>query len=409
MSPLSIDGSGRLAVPAAAVRAIGQRPLELLAHSPTHLLFAASAEGGGLVFAGLLGDLAVADLLSFFNMFRKSGILRFDLAGGSKELFFQNGEIVYAASTFPEEDLGEVLYTLGKVDRETLQRARQLASERMPVGRILVDKGNVEPKDLWQATRHQVESIVYHLFTFHQGGFSFVARALEKDEILRLSMSTQNLIMEGLRRADERALFMRRIRSYDLLPVLADPEAAGETPTEQRLFRLLREGGVNVRELLRKSGMGEFDALRLLYQLVEKKAVRLEEAPDLAVGGELGEILAIFNGALTALYRCVVGKNPAFDQEVRLFLRDLPQPFSFVFRDVPLLENGAVDGGRILANLGGLEEGDKKRLLADALNELVYMECLAARRELGGAGSAELIQRVQEISRRVKQLIGRKE
>jgi hypothetical protein len=62
-----------------------------------------------------------------------------------------------------------------------------------------------------------------------------------------------------------------------------------------------------------------------------------------------------------------------------------------------------------LANLAGLEEVDKKRLLADSLNELLYMECLAARRELGAADSAELIQRVQEISRRVKTLIGRKQ
>jgi len=412
MPPLLIDGSGRLAVPEAAHRAVGQRPLELISHSPRHLLFAFAAggegEGEGFVFAGRLGELAVADLLSFFNMFRKSGVLRFDLSGGSKELFFQNGEIVYAASTFPEEELGEVLYALGKVGREALQKARQFVGELTPVGRVLVDQGGVTPQDLWQATRHQVESIVYHLFTFQQGGFSFIARALEKDEILRLSMGTQNLIMEGLRRIDERALFMRRIRSYDLLPVLADPEAAGETPAEQRFFRLIREGRRSVRELLRKSGMGEFDALRLLYHLVEKKVVRLEEAPAVAVSGELGEILAIFNGALIALFRCVSGKNPAFNQEVRLFLRDLPQPFSFVFRDVSLLENGAVDGGRILANLAGLEEGDKGRLLADALNELVYMECLAARRELGAAGSAELIQRVQEISRRVKHLIGRK-
>jgi hypothetical protein len=80
-----------------------------------------------------------------------------------------------------------------------------------------------------------------------------------------------------------------------------------------------------------------------------------------------------------------------------------------VFRDVECKEDGTVSGGRILANLAGLEEGDKKKLLADGLSELVYMECHAARRELGAAESAELIQRVQEVSRRVKTLIGRTE
>lgn len=409
MPPLTIDGSGRIALPAAALREIGSRSLALSSHSPRHLLLAAGGEEEAVVLAGTLGEIGVADLISFLNMFRKSGILHFALDGGSKELYFQNGEIVLAASTFPEEDVGEVLFTLGKVDRETLQKARQVATERTTVGKILVDNGVVASKDLWLATRHQVETIVYHLFTFHRGSFCFLAKALEKEEIMRLSMGTQNLIMEGLRRVDERALYMRRIRSLDAVVLLADPAEEGKTPAEQRLLALVRAGTRDVREILRKSGTGEFEALRLLYHLVERGVVRLEEAPTVAVAGELGELLAIFNGALTALWRRITVTNPGFPQEVRLFLRDLPQPFSFVFRDVTLQADGAVDGDRLLANLAGLEEGDKKRLLADALNELLYMECLVARRELGAVDSAEQIQRVQEISRRVKNLIGRKE
>jgi hypothetical protein len=409
MSKLIIDGSGRLALPAAAAREIGSRPVELSSFSSRHLFFTACEEAESAVFAGLLGEIGAADLISFLNMFRKSGILCFVLAGGSKELFLQNGEIVFATSTFPEEDIGEVLRTLGKVDRETLQKARLFATGRTTVGKILVDRGVVASKDLWQATRHQVETIVYHLFTFSRGSFSFVAKALEKEEILRLSMSTQNLIMEGLRRVDERALYMRRIHSLDTVALPSSPPAEGKTPAEQRLLALVHAGARDVRELLRKSGMGEFDALRLLYQLVERGAVRLEERATVPVAGDLGEILAVFNGALTVLYRRISETNPGFPQEVRLFLRDLPQPFSFVFSDVTLQADGTVDGGRLLANLAGLEEEDKKRLLADSLNELLYMECLAARRELGAADSAELIQRVQEISRRVKTLIGRKQ
>lgn len=408
MSPLTIDGSGRIALPPAALREIGARPLELTSHSPRHLLLTAGEAEEKVILSGLLGEIGAADLISFLNMFRKSGILCFALAGGSKELYFQNGEIVFAASTFPEEDIGEVLFTLGKVDRETLQKARQFVPGRATVGKVLVDKGVVASKDLWQATRHQVESIVYHLFTFAHGSFCFVTKTLGKEDTLRLSMSTQNLLMEGLRRVDERALYMRRIGSLDAVALPAKPPAEGRTPAEQRLLALVHAGARDVRELLRKSGMGEFDALRLLYQLMERGAVRLEELTTVPVAGELGEILAIYNGALTALYRRIVGTNPGFSQEVQLFLRDLPQPFSFVFRDVALQADGTVDGGRLVANLTGLEVEDKKRLLSDALNELLFMECLVARRELGAADSADLLQRVQEISRRVKNLIGRK-
>jgi hypothetical protein len=135
----------------------------------------------------------------------------------------------------------------------------------------------------------------------------------------------------------------------------------------------------------------------------------MEEIPTVAVEGDLGEVITIFNGILTTMFRVVSGRNPQFRDEVSQFLRELPQPFSYVYRQAGLREDGSVNGGRILANLAGLEEGDKLRLLTEALSELVYMECIAARRELGAADSADLIKRVQAVSQRVHTLIARRD
>jgi hypothetical protein len=172
---------------------------------------------------------------------------------------------------------------------------------------------------------------------------------------------------------------------------------------------LIQAGVSDAKELLRRSGSGEFDSLRLLSQLVERGIVTMEEVPTVAVEGVLGEVVNIFNGILIAMYRVVSAKTPRFRDEVSRFLRDLPQPFSYVFRQTTLKEDGSVDGGRILANLAGLEEGDKLRLLSESLSELVYMECIAARRELGATDSAELIKRVQDVSQRVQALVGKRD
>ena len=136
--------------------------------------------------------------------------------------------------------------------------------------------------------------------------------------------------------------------------------------------------------------------------------IRLEEPVTEEVAGDLGEMLAICNAALVALYRRVSAVSPGFGEELQLFLRDLPQPFSYVFREVCLRQDGSVDGSRILANLAGLEEGDKLKLLADALNELIFMACMAARRDLKDAEAAALVRRVQDVSGRIKNLVGRK-
>ncbi len=409
MDRLVIDSSGRLKVPGTAAREIGGSSLELVSASSRHLFYAVPGRGGEVLLAGVLGDLTVADLLSFCNMFRKTGVLSFELSGGRKDLYFNQGEIVFASSTFPEEDLGEILFELGKVDRESLERVRQFASGRSSVGRILVEKQAVTAKDLWLAARTQVESVVYHLFGFHRGSFSFQLRSLEPEEVVRLSMSTQNLIMEGLRRIDERELFLRRIPSLEARPLPTGKDGAGLSGGEKKMMDIILAGQRDVRQALRECGAGEFDGLRLLYQLVEKGLVRIEEASAEPVDGPLGEMLSVGNGALSLLSRQVEEANPAFPQEVRRFLRNLPQPYSFLFRDVGLREDGTLDGGRILSNLEGLEEGDKERLLAEGLNELIYMECLAARRELGAAGSKELVQRAQEVGGRLVQRTGRKD
>lgn len=409
MGSVKMDKDGGLKLPSQVVKELGSQEFALTSYSRHHLLLQPAESEATLEMAGNLGDIGIVDLLSFMNMFRKNGLLHFSLGGGDKGLYFQNGEIVYATSTFPEEEIAEILYGLGKFDREVAKVAKHQAGPGVSLGEALVKQEVISSQDLWAATRNQVETIIYNLFSFHEGQFLFVAEPIDEAKVVRLSMNTQNLIMEGLRRVDESALYMQKVKSFDSIPV-----ATGKTPndldsTSQKMLAQVQAGVASVTELLRRSGAGEFDGLRLLSQLVDRGVVVMEDAPTEEVGGDFSEVITIYNGVLAAMYKVVSGKNPQFLQELNRFLLDLPQPFSYVFRQVTLKDDGSVDGGRILANLAGLEEGDKLRLLTDALSELVYMECIAARRELGAVDSADLIKRVQEVSQRVQALIGRRD
>ncbi len=406
MKQTRIDASGRLALPVYATKELGGHLLEIVSHSSGHLLLAAS--DGTVQMAGRLGDVALVDLLSFLNMFRKTGVLCLELKGGRKELYFKTGEIVFVASTFADEHLCEILHEQGKLDRDGLQKARQLAGSQTQVGKCLVDKKIITAKDLWLATRYQVEVCVYNLFSMTEGSFYYEAREAEEEQAVRLSSSTQNLIMEGLRRIDERTLFMRQVRSLEAIPVPTEKSPGTLSEHEQALLAIIGRGRLNVKSVLRRSAMVELEGLKTLHQLVGKGLIRMEDAPAFDVGGDIGDIIKIFNGVLVLLYRRVVEVNPRIMDELHNFLRTVPSPISYVFRDVSLREDGSLDGGRILANLAGLEEQDKKKLLAESLSELVYMACHAARRDLGSAASAELLKRVQEIPRRVKDLLEKK-
>ena len=108
MSEQIIDSNGRIALPSPVMAAVGTKPMGIISYSPLHVLVGSSETVVPSV-AGILGDITVTDLLSFYNMFRKSGSILFTLKGGNKELFFEDGEVVYAQSSFANENLPEVL------------------------------------------------------------------------------------------------------------------------------------------------------------------------------------------------------------------------------------------------------------------------------------------------------------
>ncbi len=405
MYRVCLDDSGRVDLPRRVAAALSSNDLAITSSSSQHVLLAVDGAGEASMTASL-GSMGVADVLSFFNMFRKTGILYLDLSDGNRQVFFQDGEIIFATSQRFEEDLGEILCELGKLERNVLTTIRSDMEEGATLSQVLVRKNIVAARDLWLATRHQVEAIVYNLFSSQDGGCYFVAQELERDDIVRLSMSTQNLIMEGLRRVDERALYLRRFRSMDALLSYTGKSPANLSGEEKKLVSFVYSVPATVAQLVARSGLSEFDALRILYQLLEKGLVEVSQPEAVTVSSSFLELFEVYNGVLKLLHDCVSETTPSFLHDVNRFLREVPHPMLYVVRGICLEKDGVVDGQTIMKNLVGLEPLEQKKMIVEALNELVYMECTIARRALGAQGSAELIRRVQEITARAKRLVG---
>ena len=407
MTDIRVDKDRLQGLPPDVSRMLAQRPLELLSASDSHLMLADCETASPVLLAGVLEEGAIPDLLSYFNMFRKSGVLNVVLGEGNKSLYFQQGEVVFATSTFEAEDIGSVLFSLGKIEQRDLDLLRRQVSEKVTLGKLLVEHASVSPKDLWTAARSQVENIVYNLFSAGRGAFYFQLKAVEQEDILRLSMSTQNMIMEGLRRLDEKALFMRKIISLEHYPQATGKEVGDLTETETRMLNLAGFGQFRARELFRKSGVREFDGIRILYGLLERGVLRMQESCGAEIDGILGQILTIYNSLFREIHSLIRPVNPEFSREIGEQLRLLPQPYSFVLRDVELRPDGTLDGHSLVDNLDGLDGRDQKKLLVDSLTEVAYLESMAIRQHLSVEQARPLISRVQECTARARVLAGR--
>ncbi|MFA5701323.1 MAG: hypothetical protein WC913_08620, partial [Desulfuromonas sp.] len=161
------------------------------------------------------------------------------------------------------------------------------------------------------------------------------------------------------------------------------------------------------RKLLGTSEMSEYDALRTLYQLVEKGMLEVTEREEhlQPLAAELETILAIFNEMLALLYAQVSPHSGEMLAEINRFIRELPDPHIYVFRGVQIHPDGTLDMRALAENLHGLELAEQKRLLVEALTEVVYQECSMARRALGAAAATDMVRRVQEFTMRARKLL----
>lgn len=356
----------------------------------------------GLV--GVLGEVAVADILSFCHMFGKTGQLQFSLQEGQKSLFFHEGVLVWAASDLPQDEFGEWLCRWDRISRAQLLQLQQQQTTDKPLGRLLVEFGLFTPKQLWQITQEHVQQLIWQLLDNRGGGFTFWHGPVAEKVPLRLSLDTQNLIIDGLRRMDEVNLYRRRVGSWSArVELVCEPDTAWPR-SAWKLLQMVQQGHDRVADLVCRSGYAEKLVLELLWQLKEAGWIAFHAEP-VAWTETQRQVVTVFNGSLQALWRQVSPRFPQLQQELNQFISRLPSPYGDILASTRVQDDGTLDTSGLQFNLQSMAPQEQAALLADALGEVVYHACLIARRELGEEPVRPFVQRVQSISRRARRWV----
>ena len=149
---------------------------------------------------GRLEDVHFPDLLLEISQRRNTGILYLIRQKIEKEIYFQDGRIVFAKSNDPDQRLGELLLRRGKVTLRQLNDAAEKIVPGVRLGTILVQDGHMKAADLYQGVIDQVEEIVYSVFEWSEGMYTFQNGELPGKEVITLSISTPDIISAGIGR-----------------------------------------------------------------------------------------------------------------------------------------------------------------------------------------------------------------
>lgn len=388
---LDIDPHGRVAPSGDAVRrALADRAgrFTLLPTTPDLLLARRQPAGGGaatgprVTVSGDLSGFPIADFIAFVHQSRLSGLLTVASAGTERAISFKDGEVRSAASSVPGERIGEVAAQLGFVTEAQLAEA---ARGGRPIGKALVELGHLGASDLWKCFHEQVTAVFHAMLLAKEGIFWLQDEPPGERAGAPLAVSTQSLLMDGVRRIDELELFRARIPGPGAYLRRREPRRVVTLkPIEQQLLELV-DGRRTVAQVATAAHLGEFDATKVLYHLAE--AGYLEAVAEAApAAGDAAARLAAVAAGMDELLRTVAAavtpdQKPAFLASVRAHLADERAPFSPLYRRVAPGADGGLDVKVLLGNLSTLRIAgqapvdpvrEAPRLLMDALRELLF-------------------------------------
>jgi hypothetical protein len=383
---LDIDPHGRVAPGSAEVRtALGDRAgrFEWLPSAPDLLVARRTPAAGGasirprVLLAGDLSGFPLADFIGFAHQSRLTGVLHVVSAEAERSIAFKDGEVRACRSTAVGERIGEAALKLGIVTEPQLERA--MAGTK-PLGKALVELGFLASSDLWRCFHEQITAVFHAILLLPAGIFWLLDEEQADLSSAPQAVSTQALLMDGIRRIDELSLFKARIPGPGArLRRLEPARPVTLQPVEQQLLTLV-DGQRTVAQVAAAAYLGEFDATKVLYHLAESGYLEAVEEPAVP-GADRSARLAALAGGHVDLLRMVTtavpaAQRPAFLQAVGVHLADPHVPFAPIFRGLAAGPDGGLEPEGLLRNLRALQPAppteEAPRLLAEGLRELLF-------------------------------------
>jgi uncharacterized protein DUF4388 len=361
------------------------------------------------ILEGDLSRIALPDVLGFVSMVRGTGKLVMRNEKLERTMVWKDGEIVFAQSNSPEHSLGQFLLRNGKITQEQYEESRQKITPTMRHGKVLVQMGALSPKDLWWGVKNQALEIIYSLFHWDSGRFSFYENTEEMSaEKIVLQLNASTVIMEGVRRIDETARIREKITGIDMVfakveGLAPDFEELDMNETEVEIYNNI-DGRLSVRDLIGKSELTEFEVTRILFQLLSARLIEPAPEPsemrtvflDVEDSPELLKIISAYNdmfGKLFVSLERAVGEEAARD----IFMNTLQSSetdglWIGVFFD----QYGRFDENMLIANISELPLDERKSVLDEGLNTLLSVQLFEVSQHLDAAGKVDIFRFISD-------------
>lgn len=254
---------------------------------------------------GNLDNFGLPEIFHLLTSGQKTGTLGIQKEDEVAMVYFRNGQVFYAYGPRKMARLGDLLVQAGKITPAQLENA--MAEQRTDqghrrLGEILLAKQWLSQDDLESAVRNQVEEVIYEVLRWGGGMFKFYEEQFPTDEEITIKISTENLILEGVRRLDEMSRIKDSLPPFETVLALAPAEDGRKKDIALQAYEwnvlTLIDGMRNLYEILDSAPTDRLATLRTLAGLYSAGLIREYEGEErhptdhlMQMGAQLSQLL----------------------------------------------------------------------------------------------------------------------
>jgi hypothetical protein len=359
---------------------------------------AGTEESDDLSIRGEIATTPIPVLMYSLLQSRETGIVSFWSRDITKSIYMQEGRVVYAASTDPDERLGESLLQRGKITARDYIEASKMIRPGRRLGAILVELKALEPEDLIPAVQEQIKELLLELFTWTRGTYEVIFKEIDPASMVAVNVgTTENLILEGIRHIRAWSSVLKGIGSIESVPVATGgAESAYKLDLGEEEQQVLSHvnGRSTIEQICSVSYLPNFETCRILWALQVLGMVKWGHAEEVKSVGEgakaqeleldLEAVVEKFNQMFSRAYVFLRGRRgEEVDEFMDSVMEEISRQYGVLFDGVDLKQYGRADFEQMLANVADQPADQRKALMLSALNELVYVIQLEVKKRYG--------------------------
>lgn len=325
----------------------------------------------------LLSRTSVLEVVSIVATVGWRGELHIFDGESHRVLAIDQSALKYALSDSPDDRLGQVLYRHGVISRAELDELLQEVGPERRLGHLLIERNMISQEQLFAQLQKQVEQIFFSSLLARRGHYVFVVPDDSAEPPAHtVHLPLQALLMEGVQRIDEMALFRERIPNDDLCPVVQPKATRLSLDENAQIVLTYADGQRTIEEISRESGLGLFMTIKSVYGLLQQGGVVLR--PRRSVDAEaVKRMVGAFNEVLRDIFMAVATYGGIDQTRSTLEAWIHGSGYAPIFGD-RVEEDGTIPVEVVVEALSNVDVENPMEGLAQALHELSAFALFAA-------------------------------